>query len=326
MQTKWISVVAASALVSSLATGAAAQQEIIFGISASTGSLQERTAQEFAARANDRLGDLGEVVVYADSQLGNDQDLLQKLKLGSVHLSLPSSIMASVAGEYAIFDMPFLVEDRDHLARIEAEIFEQTLVPAAEEQGYTPLAIWENGIRHITNSVRPIDTPEDLEGLKIRTPRSTWRVRMFESWGANPTPMAFSEVFVALQTGVIDGQENPLTNIAAAQFNEVQDYLSMTGHVYSPAYPTTGTQAFGQLDEEVQTILRETAREVATWAREQGAAADDELRAELENKGMQVNVADREAFVEASDPIYAAFAEEVDGGQAMIDAAMAAAE
>jgi tripartite ATP-independent transporter DctP family solute receptor len=326
MRPNWTYAIATMVALGAITPAVQAQDEIIFGISAATGSLQEQTAQEFARRANERLGDTAEVKVYADSQLGNDQDLMQKIKLGSVHLTLPSSILASIAGEYAIFDMPFLVKDRAHLAAIQEAIFEETLVPAAEAMGYTPLAIWENGIRHITNSVRPIDQPADLEGLKIRTPRSTWRVKMFETWGANPTPMAFSEVFVGLQTGVIDGQENPLTNIAAAQFQEVQDYLTLTSHVYSPAFPTAGTQAFAQLDPEVQTALRETALEVEQWAREQGAEADDRLLEDLQAKGMQVNTADREAFVAASAPIYEAFAAEVEGGQAMVDAALAAAD
>ena len=141
---------------------------------------------------------------------------------------------------------------------------------------------------------------------------------MFEEWGSNPTPMAFSEVFVALQTGVIDGQENPLTNIAGAKLDEVQEYLSMSNHVYSPAYPTVGVQAFEKLDPEIQQVLAETAREVAVWAREKGAADDEALREELA-ASMEVNETDRQAFVDASAPIYDRFAEEVEGGQEMID-------
>ena len=215
--------------------------------------------------------------------------------------------------------------DREHLARIDETFFQDVLVPAAEAQGYRPLAIWENGFRQITNNERPIETPADLEGLKIRTPNSSWRVSMFEEWGSNPTPMSFSEVFVALQTGVIDGQENPLTNIAGGKLDEVQEYLSMSGHVYSPAYPTVGVQAFERLDPEIQTILAETAQEVATWARETGAADDEALRKELEAGGMTVNETDRQAFVDASAPIYEKFATEVEGGQAMIDEVQALA-
>jgi len=301
---------------------ALAKDEIVFGISAAPGSLQERTASEFAARANERLGDTAEVKVFASSQLGKDKDMLQKVKLGTVDITLPSSVMPDIAPEFAIFDLPFIVADRDHLARIDSTFFADVLQPAAEQAGYRPLAIWENGFRQITNNEHPINTPADLGGLKIRTPNSSWRVSMFNEFGANPTPMSFSEVFVALQTGVIDGQENPLTNISAAKLNEVQTYLSMSGHVYSPAYPTVGTTAFARMDPETQTILTETAQEVALWAREQGAAADEALLTELTEAGMQVNTADRASFVEAAKPVYEKFAAEVTDGQAMIDQVM----
>lgn len=318
-------------IVSMLLTGAlalagveaGAQQEIIFGISAKPGSLQQLTAAEFTRRANERLAGTAEVKLFDSAQLGKDKELMQKLKLGTVHLALPSSIMSSVADEFGLFDMPFLVKDREHLGRIEEALFWSDMAPAAEAKGYKVLAVWENGIRHITNNARPIMTPADLDGVKLRTPKSKWRVIMFKAWGANPTPMAFSEVFVALQTGVIDGQENPYTNIWAAKFAEVQKYLSVTGHVYSPAYPTAGKAAFEKLPADVQEVLQSTAREMAEWARAQGAAADDDLKNKLAGAGMAVNVADRAAFVEASSPIYEQFASEVPTGKALIDGALA---
>lgn len=311
--------------VMALATTAHAQEEIIFGISATPGSLQQQTAAEFTKRANEKLGDKATVKLFDSSQLGKDKDLMQKLKLGTVHIALPSSIMASISDEFAVFDMPFLVADRDHVARIEEEIFWPTIAPSVEDDGYKVLAVWENGVRHITNNTRPITTPSDLDGVKIRTPKSTWRVKMFEEWGANPTPMSFSEVFTGLQTGVIDGQENPYTNINSAKLNEVQKYLSKTGHVYSPAYPTMGKAFYDQMDPEVRAVLEETARELEVWARAKGSEADDALRQKLVDAGMEYNEADRAAFVEASQPIYEAFAVEVDGGQDMIDKAISLA-
>ena len=302
---------------------AGAQQEIIFGISAKPGSLQQLTAAEFTRRANERLAGKAEVKLFDSAQIGKDKELMQKLKLGTVHLALPSSIMSSVADEFGLFDMPFLVQDREHLGRIEEALFWSDIAPTAEAKGYKVLAVWENGIRHITNNARPIMTPADLDGVKLRTPKSKWRVIMFNTWGANPTPMAFSEVFVALQTGVIDGQENPYTNIWSAKFAEVQKYLSVTGHVYSPAYPTAGKAAFEKLPADVQEVLASTAREMAEWARAQGAAADDDLKNKLAGAGMAVNVADRAAFVEASSPIYEQFASEVPTGKALIDGALA---
>ena len=300
-----------------------AQQEIIFGISAKPGSLQQLTAAEFTRRANERLAGKAEVKLFDSAQIGKDKELMQKLKLGTVHLALPSSIMSSVADEFGLFDMPFLVQDREHLGRIEEALFWSDIAPTAEAKGYKVLAVWENGIRHITNNARPIMTPADLDGVKLRTPKSKWRVIMFNTWGANPTPMAFSEVFVALQTGVIDGQENPYTNIWSAKFAEVQKYLSVTGHVYSPAYPTAGKAAFEKLPADVQEVLQSTAREMAEWARAEGAAADDDLKSKLAGAGMAVNVADRAAFVEASSPIYEQFASEVPTGKALIDGALA---
>lgn len=302
---------------------AMARQEIIFGISAKPGSLQQLTAAEFTRQANERLAGKAEVKLFDSAQIGKDKELMQKLKLGTVHLALPSSIMSSVADEFGLFDMPFLVKDREHLGRIEESLFWPEIAPAAEARGYKVLAVWENGIRHITNNARPITTPADLDGVKLRTPKSKWRVNMFKAWGANPTPMAFSEVFVALQTGVIDGQENPYTNIWAAKFAEVQKYLSVTGHVYSPAYPTAGAAAFAKLPAEVREVLESTAREMALWARAAGAEADGDLRSKLAGAGMEVNVADRAAFVEASRPIYEQFASEVPSGKALIDKALA---
>jgi tripartite ATP-independent transporter DctP family solute receptor len=299
--------------------------EIVFAISASPGSTQHITAEEFTKRANELLGDKATVTFYGSSQLGKDKDLMQKLKLGTVHLSMPSSIMSSIAPEAGLFDMPFLVKDRAHLNRIEHKVFWPMIAPAIEAKGYKVVGFWENGIRHITNNVKPINTPADLQGLKIRTPKSTWRVKMFSAWGANPTPMAFSEVFVGLQTGVIDGQENPYTNIYAAKLNEVQKYLSVTGHVYTPSYLTTGADQWAKLPEDVRQILEKTAVDVQGWMYATGTMDDMALREKLA-ESMEVNVADRAAFVEASKPIYEEFAKEVPTGKEMIDMALQLAD
>jgi tripartite ATP-independent transporter DctP family solute receptor len=305
---------------------AEAQTELKFGHVGAPGSLFEASANEFAERANAKFEEQGldyRVVAFGSSQLGNDQELLQKLKLGTVDFALPSTVMSSVVDEFGLFEMPYLVKDREHMQRIEQEIFWPTLEPAVEAQGYRVLGVWENGFRHITNNVRPINVPEDLQGVKLRTPRGTWRVKMFQAYGANPTPMAFSEVFTALQTGVIDGQENPFAQIYSAKFHEVQDYLSLTGHVYTPAYVTVGKQKFESLPPEVQTVLEETAKETQAFVYETAARLENELLEKIQQESdIQVNEADKQAFIKASQPIYDEFASEVEGGKALVDQAL----
>ncbi len=310
----------ACAALFSVLVPASAQVELVFAVGANVGSVQGDTAQEFTRRANGRLAGKAEITFYHSGQLGKDKELMQKLKVGSVHLSMPSSVMANVAPEFGVFDMPFIIRDREHLARVEERVFWSRIAPRAEEQGYKVLAIWENGVRQITNNVRPINRPADLAGIKLRVPGNKWRAVMFSEWGANPTKMSFGEVFTALETNVIDGQENPLANIDAAKLNEVQTYLSMTHHVYSPAYLATSLKVWEGLPADVRQAIEETAREMETWARQEGERKDNALRDKLRAAGMRVNVADKQAFIDASAPVYAKFAEEVPTGRALIDA------
>ncbi len=320
------SLITAAALALGLVAGPAlAQQEITLGHVGEPGSLFDRSAQEFARRANEKLGDRARVMVYGSSQLGSDENMMQRLRLGTIHLSLPSTVMSSTVPLFGLFEMPYLVQDREHMARIRDEIVMPDMAPAAEAAGYTILGVWENGFRHITNNVRPIEKPEDLRGIKLRTPSGEWRVRMFQTYGANPSPLALSEVFVALQTGVMDGQENPFAQIYPSRFYEVQEYLSLSQHVYTPAYLVAG-RAFGSLDPEVQEILRETAVEMQPVVYEIAAELEDELLQKLIDEGMQVNEVDTQAFIEASRPVYELFGSQVEGGAELIERALALAD
>jgi TRAP-type transport system periplasmic protein len=305
-----------------LATNALAQTEIKLGHVGEPGSLFDQTSQEFAKRANAKLGDKAKVVVFGSSQLGGDDEMLKKLKLGTIDLALPSTVMTTVAPEFGVFEMPYLIKDRVHAAKVRDEVIKPTLVPIAQKAGYKIIATWENGIRHITNSKRPIVKPEDLNGIKLRTPKGVWRVKMFQAYGATPSPMALSEVFVALQTGVMDGQENPFAQIYPSRFQEVQKYLSLTGHVYTPAYLTAGA-SWNRFPEDVRKALEEAAVEMEPVALEIAARLDDELLGKLKAAGMQVNEADKPAFIAASKSIYEEFAKEVPGGQELIDKSLA---
>jgi tripartite ATP-independent transporter DctP family solute receptor len=300
-----------------------AQTEIKFGHVGEPGSLFAASAEEFAKRANAKLGAKAKVVVYGSSQLGGDKELLQKLKLGTVDIALPSTVMSSEADLFGVFEMPYLVKDREHMKRIEQAVFWNTLAPAAEAKGLKILAVWENGYRHITNSKRPINTPADLQGIKLRVPEGKWRVKMFQAYGANPSPMKFSEVFTALQTGVMDGQENPFTQIYSAKFQEVQKFLSLTGHVYTPAYPTAGAKKWATLPADVRKTLEDTAKETQAFVYAKAAKDDEELLGKLKAAGVQVNTPNKDAFIAASKPVYEEFANEVKGAKEVIDRAIA---
>ncbi|MCF3934743.1 TRAP transporter substrate-binding protein [Acuticoccus sp. M5D2P5] len=280
------------------------------------GSLYEATAAEFAACVEE--SGAAEVQTFGSSQLGNDEEMLQKLKLGQLAFSIPSSIMSSVSPVYGVFEMPYIIKNRDHMRHVRDEAGD-TFRDAAREKGYEIVGFWENGFRNITNNVRPVNVPADLEGIKLRTPKGQWRVKMFQAYGANPTPMAFSEVFTALKTGVIDGQENPLAQIYSGKFQEVQKYLSMTGHVYSPAYLATSSRNWNKWPDDVKQAVSDCALKASDFAYEKSAEMDAALIDEIKKAGVEVNDADKQAFIDASGAIYEEFGNEVDGGKELIE-------
>src|SRR5688572_22028150 len=308
-----------------VAGSAFAQTELKFGHVGEPGSLFAKSAEEYAKRANGKLGNKAKVVVYGSSQLGGDKELLQKVKLGTVDMALPSTVMSSESDLFGIFEMPYLVKDRNHMKAIEKAVVWPTLAPEVEKKGLKILAVWENGYRHITNNKKPIKVPADLQGIKLRTPEGKWRVKMFQTYGANPSPMKFSEVFTALQTGVMDGQENPFSQIYSAKFQEVQKFLSLTGHVYTPAYVVTGAKKWASLPADVRKVLEDTAKDVQKYVYAQAEKDDNELLGKIKSAGVQVNEADKAAFVKASSAVYEDFGKEVKGSKELIDKALALA-
>ena len=302
-----------------MATSAyAADTSLKFGHVGKPGSLFEASVDNFAACVNEAMAGAVEVQTFGSSQLGKDKELLQKLKLGQVDFSLPSSVMSSVDDTFGIFEMPYIIKDRGHMRRVQGAMMDK-FQAAANTNGYHIVGLAENGFRNITNNVRPINRPSDLKGIKLRTPNGVWRLKMFQEYGANPTPMAFSDVFTALQTGVIDGQENPYAQIASAKFQEVQKYLSVTGHVYTPAYILMSKKKFDGMDAAMQASLTDCANKTQDFTYEKAAELESSLLKVIEDAGVVVNTADKDAFIEASKPIYSQFAAEVEGGQEMID-------
>ena len=199
--------------------------------------------------------------------------------------------MTTVAPEFGVFEMPYLVQSREHAARIRDQIIHPTLAPIAAKKGYRIIGVWENGIRHITNNRRPIVTPADLQGIKLRVPQGVWRVKMFQAYGANPSPMALSEVFVALQTGVMDGQENPLTLVESFRFYEVQKHCTLTRHTWDGWLPVANARAWERLPGDLRNIVTTNFRKAALLQRKDVEAQNAAVQTALAAKGMQFHSA-----------------------------------
>lgn len=268
------------------------------------GSPFDHGARRFKELVEARFPGRVEIRVFGTAQLGEDKEMLEGLRLGTLEMHLPSSVLHSVAPEFGLFDLPFLVRDRAHFERIAAGAIGESLRRTlSQDHGLTLLAFWENGFRVITNNVRPVVTPADLRGIRLRTPKDPERVRLFETLGASPASMSFGEVFSALRQGVVDGQENPLAQLTAARFHEVQRYLSVSNHVYTPAYPVVRTRWFEGLPDDLRAGIREAAEETGGWLREFLADEDARLLAGLEDQ-LAVNEVDRAAFAEAAAPVF----------------------
>lgn len=315
------------ALLAALGAGSAwSQLEIKLGHPGSPGSLLSVSAEEYARRANAKLAGRANVVVSGSSKLGSDTELLQKLKLGTVELAMPGSVMSSESDLFGMFELPYLVKNRAHLRALEREIIWPHLAPDVEKKGLKVLAVWENGYRHITNNRKPIVQPADLEGLKLRVPEGKWRVKMFRAYGANPGPLKPSEMRAALETGVMDGQENPFSNIYAGKLYEVQKFLSISGHVYTPAFLTAGAEKWRELPAEVRSILESEAKAHQAFVHATAEREEHDLLDKLRKAGMQVNEVDKGAFVRASRSIYDEFAAEVPGARELVEIALRLAE
>ena len=282
------------------------------------GSLFAITTDEFAKRANAALAGKVDIKVFHSSQLGSDEQMMRGIKVGAPEMVAPSTVMSTVDAKFGVFEMPYLIVNRAHMKKagdnkqIQTQLFGD--LPA---KGMRILGVWENGFRHITNNVRPIVKPDDLKGIKLRVPGGVWRVKMFKAYGGNPSPMPLAEVYSALQSGVMDGQENPFPQIASAKFHEVQKFLSLSGHVYTPAYLVVGEDVWKRLPQDVQATLSKIAWEMGDFARSEGERLDKELMGKLAPP-MKANEVDKDAFIKASATVYEDFGKEVSGGTELV--------
>ncbi len=272
---------------------------------ASNTSILELDAQDFIKKIGDASGAKITGKSFPSGQLGKQDEMVEQVRLGSLEMVVSSSEFVGVVPEFSVFDLPFAFRDRPEIKKAVEGPLGNALRDAAAKKGLVILGFWENGYRQITNNKRPIKAPDDLKGLKMRTPPNPDRVKMFNLWGANAAPMDFSELFSALQTGVFDGQENPMQNVTSSKFYEVQKYLSMTGHVYTPTYLVASKTWYDAVEPAAQQMMREIAIKNGDASRARGAKFDSDGIDIVKQHGMLVNDdVDKAAFAKAGQPLY----------------------
>ena len=291
------------------AAGAQAQTNMKISISVAQNSHQGVGIDVFAKEVEKRTEGRYKVQTFYSGALGGERESIEGVQLGTQELTLTSTgPVPNFVPETRILDIPFLFRDKAHARAVLDGPIGQEMLAKFEPKGFKALAWAENGVRHMTNSKRAVNAPDDLKGLKMRTMENPVHVAAYKGFGIVTTPMAFPEVFTALQQGTVDGQENPLSVIMAAKFDQVQKHLTLTGHVYSPAVFLMNKAAFDKLSAADKQAFLDAAREATKANRARVDEDDAKGVAELRSKGMQVveNV-DKAKFVSQLAPVYAQF-------------------
>ncbi len=299
---------------------ASAQTVMKISISTAQNSHQGVGIDTFAREVEKRTGGRYKIQTFYSGSLGGERESIEAVQLGTQELTLSSTgPVPNFVPETKILDVPFLFRDKAHARAVLDGPIGQDLLNKFDAKGFKALAWAENGFRHMTNSKRDVKGPEDLKGLKMRTMENPVHIAAYKGLGIITTPMAFPEVFTALQQGTVDGQENPLSVIMASKFDQVQKHLTLTGHVYSPCIFLMNKASFDKLSAADKTAFLEAAREATKANRARVDQDDANGVAELRSKGMTVieNV-DKSRFVAMLAPVNAEFEKQF--GKANIEA------
>ena len=304
-----LTVAAAVATVSLSAFPASAQETMKMNISITQNSHYGVAIDAFAKEVEQRTSGRYKVQNFYSGALGAERESIEGVQLGTLDLTMTSTgPVPNFVPEVAILDIPFLFRDYAHARGTLDGPIGQEMLQKFQSKGLVALAWGENGFRHMTNNKRPVNVPEDLKGLKMRTMENPIHIQAYKQFGILPTPMAFTEVFTALQQGTVDGQENPLSVISAGKLGQVQKHISLTGHVYSPALILMSKVKFDKLSPADKQAFMDAAKEAVKANR---ARIDDDERkvvAELKGLGMTVvESVDKAKFQAALAPTFAEF-------------------
>ncbi len=279
---------------------ALAATTLTLGHGAAPGNPRSVAAQEFAKLVGQKTDGAVTVNIAGSEQLGNDVAMLTSLRTGALDLTANSQgPVSGLVPEVGALGLPFLFSDASQAFRVLDGPVGEDLAQKLNGVGIVSLAWWDNGIRHVTNSKKPVEKPDDLQGMKIRTPADPITIDIFQALGAATEQIAFSELYVALQQGVVDGQENPLANIASAKIFEVNPYVSLTAHKWESTPFLMSQIATAKLDAAQLAAVREAAAEAGEMQRGLMVEADKKYLAEFKaNPEVKVNEVDRDALRE----------------------------
>lgn len=248
------------------------------------------------------------VTIFPNATLGDERTLLERMKMGIVDSGIiTSGPIINFVPKFGVIDLPFLFRSPEHAYKVLDGPIGDELFAGLEEQGLKGLAWAERGFRNLTNSKRPVESPDDIKGLKIRVMQNPVYVDSFKALGANAVPMAWTEALTALQQGTVDGQENPLNVIVAFKLNESQKYMSVTRHAYAPAPIIMSMVTWKKLSADQQEAVLKAAQEAVEFERNFNNENEKIWIKELEEKGMVVSTPDLDAFLEAVKPVYEAY-------------------
>jgi len=288
---------------------------IRFGYGLNDDSVQGRAARYLAEELGKISGGKLKMRTYGSANLGSDEQMQAALVGGAQEMMVGSTApLATMVKEFGIYDLPFLFNDDKEADAVLDGPFGEKLLKMLDDKGLVGLVYWENGFRNVTNSKRPIVKAEDLDGIKLRVMQNKIALGVFGALGANAVPMPFSELFTALETRTVDGQENPVTTIQSSKFYEVQPYLSMTRHVYTPWVLLASKKWWNTLSPDEQKLIRQAAASSRDFERKDSRADSAKSMEVLKSSGMKINVVSPEELQrlrEKSKPVVDKYTQEL---------------
>ncbi|SDR48554.1 DctP family TRAP transporter solute-binding subunit [Pseudovibrio sp. Tun.PSC04-5.I4] len=285
---KTIGFVAAAVLLAS--TSMSMAMELKFAHAAPATDLQQQLAEFFAEEVSTKTDGEITVLIFPQGQLGDDQQMLNGTRSGIIDIQMTGlAIMNGMQPETAVFDLPYMFANRQHAYKVMDGEVGQKMLDDMSKFGMKGLAFPENGYRNVTNNRKPVRTPEDVVGLKIRTNTSVPLNAMFADLKSNPQPLPIAELYTALETGVVEAQEHPINVTHSFRYDEVQKYLSLTEHSYSSLFMSMNLNKWNTLTAEQQKIVAEAAQNATDYQRKLSIQKEEGFITDLEARGMEVN-------------------------------------